>query len=291
MRRLLILVFVLLVDSRTVAFQATPLPGLPGHPDSLKFAAIGDNGDGEREQYQVGDQMALARTRFPFELVIMLGDNMYGSQRPADFVVKFERPYAALLKAGVLFYASLGNHDSPNNRFYPAFNMGGERYHTFVKKNARFLALDSNQMDTRQLAWMDDILQQSKEDWKICYFHHPIYSSAARHGSNIDLRVTLEPRFVKYGVNVVFAGHDHVYERTLPQKGITYFVGGSSGKLREGDIRRSGFTAASFDGDQAFILVEIAGDEMIFETRSRTGRTVDKGIIHRQPGNGGQVRP
>ena len=86
---------------------------LPARPDSLKFAAIGDTGTGDRAQYDVGEQMATARARFPFELVIMLGDNMYGRQQPQDFVTKFERPYAALLSAGVGFYASLGNHDNP----------------------------------------------------------------------------------------------------------------------------------------------------------------------------------
>jgi hypothetical protein len=61
-------------------------------------------------------------------------------------------------------------------------------------------------------------------------FHHPLYSDAARHGSNIELRVVLEPLLVRYGVSVVFSGHDHVYERSTPQKGITYFIEGSSGQ-------------------------------------------------------------
>ena len=57
--------------------------------------------------------MAKARDAFPFEFVIMLGDNIYGSERPQDFVRKFEKPYEALLSAKVPFYASLGNHDDP----------------------------------------------------------------------------------------------------------------------------------------------------------------------------------
>src|SRR6185503_8641686 len=138
----------------------------------------------ERPQYEVGEQMVSARTRFPFELVIMLGDNMYGSQEPQDFVAKFERPYASLLSAGVLFYAALGNHDNPRNRFYPRFNMGGERYYTFVKKQARFFVLDTTSLDPRQLAWMDEVMKSSSERWRICYFHHPIYSDAGRHGSS-----------------------------------------------------------------------------------------------------------
>lgn len=264
-----------------------PLPAqqaatLPGRPDSLKFAVIGDNGTGATPQYEVGTRMSEARATFPFELVIMLGDNLYGRQDAQDFVTKFQRPYAALLSAGVLFYASLGNHDNPNNRSYPAFNMGGERYYSYVKKNVRFVALDSNALDPKQLAWLDEVLRGSTDAWKICYFHHPIYSDGGRHGSDVELRVTLEPLLVKYGVNVVYAGHDHIYERLKPQKGITYFVNGSSGELRRGDVHPSALTAAYFDQDQAFSLVEIAGDDLFFEARSRAGRTVDSGVIHRQ---------
>jgi len=256
---------------------------LPVRPDSLKFAAMGDTGTGDRAQYEVGQQMASARARFPFELVIMLGDNMYGRQQPQDFVTKFERPYAALLSAGVGFYAALGNHDSQTNTQYEAFHMGGARYYTFAKQNTRFFVLDSNLIDPRQLAWLDEALKQSKDDWKICYFHHPIYSDGGRHGSDVQLRVTLEPLLVKYGVNVVLSGHDHVYERFAPQKGITYFVSGSGGQLARGDVKPSAASAAHFDQDQSFMLLEVAGDDLFFQAVSRTGLTVDSGVIRRQP--------
>jgi 3',5'-cyclic AMP phosphodiesterase CpdA len=267
------------------ALPAQVATQLPNGSESLKFAAIGDNGTGDRPEYEIGTRMNEAHRSFPFEMVIMLGDNMYGRQDPQDFVTKFERPYAAVLQAGVLFYASLGNHDNPSNRFYPGFNMGGARYYTYARKNVRFFALDSNAMDPRQLAWIDQALKQSLDDWKICYFHHPLYSDGGRHGPEVEVRVVLEPILVKYGVNVVFSGHDHIYERLKPQKGITYFVNGSSGELRRGDVHPSAATAAYFDQDQVFSLVEIAGDDMFFEARSRTGRIVDSGTIHRRPVN------
>jgi 3',5'-cyclic AMP phosphodiesterase CpdA len=280
MRRLFAVVLLLLAaGSGLLRAQAASLPAQAG---SVKFAVIGDNGTGDSPEYDVAARMAEARARFPFELVIMLGDNMYGRQDAGDFVSKFQRPYAALLGAGVVFYASLGNHDKPENRSYPAFNMGGERYYSYAKKNVRFFVLDSNQMDPRQLAWLDGALKQAAENWKICYFHHPIYSDGGRHGSDVALRVAIEPVLVKYGVNVVFSGHDHIYERLKPQKGITYFVNGSSGELRRGDVHPSGMTAAYFDQDQAFSLVEVADDDLYFEARSRAGRTVDSGVIHRQ---------
>lgn len=262
-----------------LAAQAT----LPNAEGSLKFAVIGDNGTGKTPQYDVGRRMALARGRFPFDLVLMLGDSVYGSDTPDHFADRFERPYAALISAGVVFHAALGNHDSPESRFYPPFNMNGERYYTFARNGVRFFVLDTNFLDGPQLAWLERTLAASGEPWKICYFHHPLYSNARRHGSAVDVRVLVEPVLVRHGVQVVFAGHDHVYERVKPQKGIHHFLAGSSGKLRRGDLRPSEITAAGFDEDQAFVLVEVAGDELHFETISRAGVTVDSGIIARQP--------
>jgi predicted phosphodiesterase len=271
----------LVIAAAAVVVRAADEATLPARPDSVKFAVIGDNGTGEPAQYQVGEQMASARASFPFEFVLMLGDNMYGRQEPQDFIAKFEKPYAALLNRGVLFYATLGNHDDQTNRFYKPFNMGGERYFTFVKKDVRFFVLDSNLLDARQLAWIEESLKGSHERWKIGLFHHPLYSDGGRHGASPALRVLLEPLFVKYGVDVVFSGHDHIYERLKPQKGITYFVEGASGELRKGDLKRASETAAGYDQDLTFMLVEIGGDDLWFRAATRTGSTVDSGVIHR----------
>jgi predicted MPP superfamily phosphohydrolase len=257
-------------------------PALPNRPGTLKFAAMGDNGTGDRAQYEMAEQMAKVHATFPFDLVIMLGDNMYGGQSPADYVRKFEQPYAPLLNAGVKFQASIGNHDRPEQVNYRLYNMNGQRYYTYTRASVRFLALDSNLMDRKQLEWIEATLRDAREEWKIPYFHHPLYSNAERHGASVELRVLLEPLFVKYGVNVVFSGHDHVYERIKPQKGIYYFVSGSAGQLRKGNMAPTEETAASFDQDLSFVAIEVAGSDMFFQTISRTGRTVDAGVIHRQ---------
>jgi 3',5'-cyclic AMP phosphodiesterase CpdA len=212
----------------------------------------------------------------------MLGDNIYGGQKPEDFVRKFETPYKPLLDGGVKFYASLGNHDDQNNRFYPLWNMNGERYYSYKQADVRFFVLDSDYMDPKQLAWLEQQLRDSTERWKISYFHHPLYSSAGRHGSEVDLRLVLEPLFLRYGMNVVFSGHDHIYERLKPQKGIYYFVSGSAGQLRRGDLKRTNMTEVGFDQDQAFVVVEIGGDVLSFQTITRSGRVVDSGALRRQ---------
>src|SRR6202521_5714749 len=255
---------------------------LPNRPDSLKYAAIGDNGTGEQPEYEVANQMELWHRRFPFDMVIMLGDNMYGSQRPADFARNFDRPSMPLLEAGVKFYASLGNHDRTSNDMYELFNMLGRRYYTYARHNVRFFVLDSNYLDPAQLVWLETALKDANEAWRIAYFHHPLYSDGGRHGSEVDLRVRLEPLFLKYGVQVVYSGHDHIYERTKPQKGIAYFVSGAGGELRQGDLKRSALTAAGFDQDRSFMLNEIAGDDLFLQVVSRTGQTVDQGVIHRE---------
>src|SRR6185436_20703525 len=121
-------------------------------------------------------------------------------------------------------------------------------------------------------------LKASGSDWKIPYFHHPLYSSGM-HGSAVELRNVLEPLFVKYGVDAVFAGHEHFYERIRPQKGIHYFTCGGGAKLREGDVVRSPLTAAAFDTDRSFMLAEVSGETFRFQTISRLGKKVDEGTF------------
>ena len=255
----------------------------PREKDSVRFAIIGDSGTGTRSQFEVGTQMTMAQRVFPFEFVIMLGDNIYGSERPQDFAQKFEKPYAALLSAKVPFYASLGNHDDPTQRYYKPFNMNGERFYTFKKGDARFFVLDSNYMDQPQLKWLEEQLSGSNDRWKVAYFHHPLYSSGGRHGSETDLRTQVEPLFLKYGVDVVFAGHEHFYERIKPQKGIYYFIEGGSAKLRKGDIQKGTLTAAGFDTDFSFMLAELGKDAMQFQVLSRVGKRVDSGTLPLAP--------
>jgi predicted phosphodiesterase len=254
---------------------------LPMKANSVRFAVIGDQGSASRQQYEVGSQMAAFHKKFPFTFAITVGDNMYGAERPQDYKTKFELPYKALLDAKVDFYASLGNHDDPNQKKYTPFNMGGKQYYTFKKGNVRFFALDSNYMDPVQVAWLEKELKDSGSDWKIPYFHHPLYASGM-HGSQLDLRAILEPLFIKYSVDVVFSGHEHFYQRIKPQKGIYYFVTGAAGKLRRGDIQPAEFTAYGNDREYSFMLIEVTDKEMYFQCVDRLGKTLDKGSIVRR---------
>ena|SRR5436190_7357961 len=259
----------------------------PNHDGSLKFLAFGDFGTGEPAQYELAKQMVKLHDRFKFDLAVLLGDNLYGSERPQDFELKFETPYKPLLDAGVKFKASLGNHDAREMSKYKNFDMQDKLFYSFKasKQSVRFYAFESTYMTPEQVTWIGDELKNTTDDWKIPFFHHPLYSSAQGHGSTLSLRETLEPLFVKNNVSVVFSGHDHVYERTKPQQGIVYFVVGSAGKLRPRDLNpRSTVTAKGFDTDLAFLACEIEGDNMVFQAISRTGAIVDSGtVIRRKP--------
>src|SRR5687768_11531663 len=293
MRRVAVIALVLASLPLAVASQDLRLPNTNG---SVKFAVIGDSGQPGTGQTAVARQMAAWRTRFPFEFSLMTGDNLYGSESSRDYERKFARPYKALLDAGVKFYAALGNHDDAGQIQYKAFNMGGKKYYSFKPQNGvRFFAIDSNYVDSKQLEWLDKELAASGSDWKIVFFHHPLYSSGATHGSADAQRQLIEPVFLKHGVNVAFMGHEHFYERIKPQKGVAYFIMGSSAKLRKGDLRKSALTVYGNDSEYAFMLAEIVGDEMYFQTINDKGATLDTGSIRRagdvQPGQNVTTQP
>lgn len=265
---------------------------LPRKPGSLRLAVIGDSGRGDRPQYEVSAQMQAFRKEFEYELVLMVGDNIYEGSTADDYRNKFELPYKPLLDAGVKFYAVLGNHDEPKQYLYPPFNTGGHRYYTFRPEktalgaiagpSVRFFMLDTENLDATQILWLRRELASSESEWKIPVFHRPMYTSGRYALPAQRFRRLLEPIFLLHGVSVAFSGHEHFYERTHPQKGIVYFITGAAGSLRRGDIRRSRLTAAGFDEDYSFMLVEIAGDELYFQAISRTGATVDSGKVERR---------
>ena len=258
-------------------------------PASLKFAVIGDSGRWSQVQRETAARLTSERDDFPFDFVLMLGDNNYGDGSPESYAVRFEEPYKPLIDAGVKFFAALGNHDAGAQWTYPLFNMGGQRYYTFERKTGvlppvagdrvQFFALDSVNLDDGQLVWFDRQLSESKADWKIVFFHHPIYSSGRYAASSAARRSTLEQALIEHQVDVVFAGHEHLYERMTPQNGVVYFVVGASGSVRAGDLRPSRYQAFGYDRDLSFMLVELAGDAMYFRAVNRLGEKIDSGKI------------
>jgi 3',5'-cyclic AMP phosphodiesterase CpdA len=270
---------------RTIGDGLSPATTLPSG-EAVRFIVFGDSGKGDTAQYQLGHRMAVHHWDQAYDMALMLGDNIYPSGDPEDLPAKFERPYADLLKRGVSFYAALGNHDVKKGREaqmnYRNFNMGGRAYYTFTRGDGlvEFFAVDSTYYNLRQQRWLEEALQASRAKWKIAFFHHPIYSSADRHGSKLELRSELEPLLVRYGVDAVFSGHDHVYERAKPQEGVQYFVSGVGSKPRHGDLERdSPFLAYGNDETSSFISVEITPDQFSFKTIDIGGHVIDSGAL------------
>jgi 3',5'-cyclic AMP phosphodiesterase CpdA len=274
---------------QVVAADARPPLGLK--TVSLKFAVIGDSGRWSDAQRQTAAQLSLQRQEFPFDFVLMLGDNNYGDGSAESYRQRFELPYKPLVDAGVTFYAALGNHDAGAQWNYPLFNMHGHRYYTFDRSSGvlppvagervQFFALDTVNLDDEQLSWIDRELSVSKAEWKVVFFHHPIYGSGRYSFSSAARRWTLEQVFIEHEVDLVFSGHEHFYERMNPQSGVMYFVAGGSGSVRRGDFQPGSYSAAGYDRDLTFMLVEIAGEAAYFRAVNRAGEVVDRGKIVR----------
>jgi hypothetical protein len=262
-----------------------PATALPSE-EVLRFIVFGDSGKGDTAQHELARMMVVHHWNQFYDTALMLGDNIYPDGNPEDLPAKFERPYAELLRRGVSFHAVLGNHDVKKGReaqiYYRNFNMGGRAYYSFTKGDGlvEFFALDSNRFDFLQRRWLEEALQASQAKWKIALFHHPLYSSADRHGSDFHLRTELEPLLIKYGVDAAFSGHDHVYERTKPQQGVQYFTSGAGAKTRRGDLERdTPFFAAGTDETSSFMSVELTPERFSFKTINITGREIDSGEL------------
>ncbi len=249
-----------------------PIPDVRG---GTVFVLIGDSGSGDEAQQAVADAMVrYFTTARHFGHVLMLGDNLYDD----DYTGEFMTPYKPLLDRGVTFHAAIGNHDRDLQIHFKPFNMRDRDFYTFDEGNARFAVLNSNHPDDpRQLEWLDGVFKDAQTKWRIAFFHHPLYSSGQHAAQSRDvIRPALEPALVRNGVNVVFSGHEHLYERISPQKGIRYFVSGGGGRYLY-NVSRSPFDEVAVS-DHHFMVINIAGDTMYYEAVRPNGSTIDCGI-------------
>ena len=251
----------------------------------VRFALLGDWGNGEESQFAIGARMAKEHAARTIDMVVSTGDNIYPNGSPEHFGEKFERPFAPLLKEGLPFYTVFGNHDvrrgASAQMQYPLFNMRGRSYYTVQAGNGtiELFMLDSNDFDSRQAEWLDRMLGASTAMWKIPVFHHPIYS-AGRHGSDGGLRRKLEPILVRHRVAIAFSGHDHIYQRVVPQNGVQYFISGAGGKIRKGDIDgRDRLVAKGYDDGTHFMVLEADASTLRYAAVTASGERVDEGVI------------
>jgi len=263
--------------SQPVVGAAPPLP-MPSLRGGLVFALIGDAGSGDDPQQAVARAMLnyfVTARRFKF--VLMLGDNLYDD----DYTDEFSAPYKPLLERGVKFYAALGNHDRDLQIHFKPFNMNDRDYYSFDDGNARFVALNSNHpADPAQIKWLDGVFVDAAEKWRICFFHHPLYSSGqhARESREV-IRPALEPALTRNRVHIVFNGHEHLYERIRPQKTVQYFVSGGGGRYLY-NVHPSDFDEVAVS-DHHFMVAQIAGDRLFFEAITAQQKVLDCGVVFR----------
>ncbi len=203
---------------------------------SFSFAVIGDSGIGSPAQQQVADRMVALDPHF----VLHTGDVVYPSGQASGYDPYFFQPYQALLKRAPIF-PTLGNHDYVSgsgqpylDAFYLPHNnpANSERYYSFDWGSAHFAALDFNDGPSQaQLDWLQNDLASTDKAWKFVFYHQAIYSSGP-HGYDpyiINKRAVLAPIFAANHVDIVFNGHDHDYERTVPISDVVYIVSGGGG--------------------------------------------------------------
>ena len=206
----------------------------------MKFLVIGDSGTGDRYQYEVAATIVEARKRFP----VRASRSCWATTCTAasgrnDYVKKFEQPYKPLLDAGVKFYASLGNHDEPTQRFYEPFNMDGKRYYTFKQEGRGVLRARQQLHDAGAARMAEDASSSAR--MRSGRFRTSTTRSIPRATGTVRsaiCRCWSSRSSSQNGVDVVFAGHEHFYERLKPQKGIIYITQGGAAKLRRGNIKR-----------------------------------------------------
>ncbi|UCH83077.1 MAG: metallophosphoesterase, partial [Candidatus Latescibacterota bacterium] len=202
----------------------------------LRFAVFGDYGDGGATAGEVAD---LVKSFSP-DLIATTGDNGYGPG-PVDYNVgqfysDYIGNYAGNYGPGSVpnrFFPTLGNHDYTDGGGIAAYlnyftlsdtgildnnTSGNERYYDFVRGPVHFFMVNSctQEPDGRtsastQAQWLQTQLALSTSPWNVVCLHHPPYSSGSKRGSEIDLQWPYED----WGAHVVFAGHDHLYERLL----------------------------------------------------------------------------
>jgi hypothetical protein len=266
--------------SQRLGFRTAPAAG-SGAP--VRFIAFGDSGGGGDDQTALRDQMATV----PFDFMIHTGDIPYDGGTRAAFQERFFGVYADYLEYFPVFPAS-GNHEydapdaAPFREVFVLPENGGpdgiERWYSYDWGDVHFVALDTERTGPVQAAWLDADLTANQLPWTIVYWHKPPFSSG-EHGSDSGARTSFVPILEKHHVPLVLNGHDHDYERTTPQNGVTYVVTGGGG-VGVRPVGSSTFTAFS-DAVIHFVYVTVAGNELALHAIDGLGQEFDSLVIRR----------
>lgn len=272
-----------------------------GETKPFAFVAVGDMGCGCADQERVARRMLTWHKEKPYQIVLMLGDNIYGSGSGgggdrALFEEEFDRYYKPLTDLGVKFYAAVGNHDMETRgasdeiadkarfnilgdhgyyAFTPDISVDGRPLVTFFALNSSILGQKADEQ--AQTTWLSKKLVEDQALWKIPFFHHPIYAPGGAHDPEIGFRDGIENMLVAAGVRMTLAGHDHFYARMKPQKGIVHFISGGGGRTLKRPIKNE-FTAEASEAFH-FLYVEVDPQYIHFWAVPASGDPIDQGAI------------
>ncbi len=246
-------------------------------PDQSKFTfvAFGDT----RTQHQIHQEVVDSIVALEPDFVLHTGDLVYlGNMFP--YWETFFEIEGELLARSPLF-PSLGNHELNHQHYFDLFYLpGNERWYTFDYGNARFISLQVDGIvdfgpGSEQYVWLVRELAANTQPWLFVYFHIPPYTSSLEEPDiEQDVRQALTPLFEQHGVDVVFTGHNHNYERN-EVNGVTYIVTGGGGAplcvMEEPELTRAAFAVAYH-----FVLLEIDGNHLGATVLSSQGRILDE---------------
>ena len=259
-------------------FRTAPAPGTP-RPFSMWV--VGDSGTGGSRQRAVFAAMRDVTGGASPDLFLHVGDMAYSDGTTSEFDRNFFDVYAPLLRNTVVWPA-MGNHEghtsvsaTQSGPYYEAYVLpvdgaagglpsGTEAYYAFDYGNVHFIVLDSHQSDRAidgpMLRWMQMDLAATAADWIVAYWHHPAYTDGShdsdREGALIDMRENALPILEAAGVDVVLAGHSHIYERSYLLHGAYDTPTSAAGHILDmGDGRPDGDGAYDANGDGALYVV------------------------------------
>jgi hypothetical protein len=260
--------------SARIGFRTAPAAD---STEPVRFLAFGDSGAGGSDQHVLTEQMHTV----PYDLIVHTGDLAYDSGTIGEFEDTVFAIYAPLFQH-LPFFPAAGNHEYKTQSAAPfraVFALpGNERWYSYDWGRIHFAALDTESDYATQARWLDEDLAATTLPWKIVYFHKPPYSSGS-HGSDASLRSALAPVLEKHGVQLVLAGHDHNYERMIPQRGVHHIVTGGGGKGTR-TVGSSSFTALSVAVIH-FLYVEVGVEELVVHAIDATGREFDSVVVPR----------
>ena len=224
---------------RTYRFMTHPEPGAES---PLRFWVVGDSGTGDQNQADVHLAMrSLTRSRHhPLDIYLHVGDMAYGSGTDDEFEWHFFKPYRRTLRNTVCWPA-MGNHEGQTSSgvtgigpYYDCYVLptrgeagglasGTEAYYSFDYGNAHFIALNSHDLnrspDAAMAQWLRADLAQTAADWIFAYWHHPPYTKGSHDSDTeaqlVEMREYIMPILEDGGVDIVFTGHSHIYERSM----------------------------------------------------------------------------